>query len=319
MSSTTHLAKASLGLCVIIPTIGRTSIYSLVEDILIDARQSNIVNVKVIVALNGDANLELNDSKVHVDRLSRSHLGVARVVNASLRKIKQNDLTWTIADDERWLLGKFNADLSLWESHLEMQDNGIFLPLCRYEDAFGATIRPKIGFKNDESISNYLYGKKSILRNHRFMTLSGAFALRDVWLKINFPEDMNTREDIEYMIRQQELGTNFIQSNYLSVNINVDLTRGNSREMDLESTKQWINKRLNSHQICNFISGTLCKPIAASGNFFRIFVFLICPQNVFRDLNLSLLQKMKIVSHFCGWFVFAVVNAIIRKRTRKND
>ena len=246
---------------VVIPSLGRTSLGDLVDQIKRDERDSGI-SVEIFIALNGSIPETMRLSQVEILHISDKPVGVATAVNLALSQIGDG-LVWTIADDETWLPGKFRADLL---SIGNLNSNSILLPSSVFNDEFGELIRPKIPFKNDEKILDYLYAHVHLGRNPRYISLSGACALRTTWRNVNFPEGRQTREDIDYLYLQERNGCQFVQSLDITVGINVELARGAKREQNATEAIAWANERLTDKQKIGFIGCAWVKPLVYSRN-----------------------------------------------------
>jgi len=244
---------------VVIPSLGRISLGNLVDEIKKDERDSGI-SVQIFVALNGSIPEDLNLSQVEILRISDKPVGVATAVNSALSQIGDG-LVWTIADDETWLPGKFRADLL---SISNLNSNSILLPSSVFKDEFGESIRPKIPLKHDEKILDYLYSHIHLGRNPRYISLSGACALRSTWRNVIFPEGKQTREDIEYLYLQERNGCHFVQSLDITVGINVELARGAKREQNAVEAIGWANEWLTDRQKIGFIGCAWVKPLVYS-------------------------------------------------------
>jgi hypothetical protein len=246
---------------VVIPSLGRISLGDLVDQIKRDEQDSGI-SVQIFVALNGSMPEDLNLSQVEILRISDKPVGVATAVNSALSQIGDG-LVWTIADDETWLPGKFRADLLLISN---LNSNSILLPSSVFNDEFGESIRPKIPLKCDEKILDYLYAHIHLGRNPRYISLSGACALRSTWMNVRFPEGKQTREDIEYLYLQERNGCHFVQSLEITVGINVELARGAKREQNALEAIGWANEWLTNRQKIGFIGCAWVKPLVYSRN-----------------------------------------------------
>ncbi len=246
---------------VIIPSIGRNSLVDLVEQIKVDERDSGI-DAEIFVALNGILPSGLEFENVHILNISKDPIGVAAAMNSALNKV-HDGLVWTIADDETWKVGKFRSDL---ESIRDLEGNWILLPSSIFNDELGKAIRPRIRLKEGERLLDYLYGHIHFLRNPRYISLSGACAKRSTWLNVKFSETMQTREDIDYVYRQEMLGCKFVQSTKVTVGINVKLERGAIREQGAAEAYSWATERLTRKQRVGFIGCAWVKPLVYSGN-----------------------------------------------------
>jgi hypothetical protein len=246
---------------VVIPSLGRISLGDLVDQIKKDERDSGI-SVQIFVALNGSIPEDMNLNQVEILRISDKPVGVATAVNLALSQI-EDGLVWTIADDETWLPGKFRADLLAISN---LNSNSILLPSSVFNDEFGESIRPKIPLKCDEKILDYLYAHIHLGRNPRYISLSGACALRSTWRNVSFPEGKQTREDIEYLFLQERNGCRFIQSLDITVGINVELARGAKREQIALEAIGWANEWLTDRQKIGFIGCAWVKPLVYSRN-----------------------------------------------------
>lgn len=247
---------------VLIPTVGRSSLLDLVSAIQKDLDYSDI-KARIVIALNGEMEVSLDTLNVEVLKISEFPIGVGATVNRAL-KFFDRHFVWTIADDEEWLLGKFMKDLKYLS---QIEKGAILFPKILYKDQFGETIRPIIPKNVDISIAKYLFGNRHFLRNKNFITMSGAFALAETWRKIPFSESMSTREDIDYLIKQEASGTSFLQSDSVTVVANIDLARGVIRETNFDETFDWIYVNLVRRQQLNFLVSIWPKPIASQSNF----------------------------------------------------
>ena len=295
---------------VVIPSLGRISLGDLVDQIKKDERDSGI-SVQIFVALNGSIPEDMNLNQVEILRISDKPVGVATAVNLALSQI-EDGLVWTIADDETWLLGKFRADLL---SISNLNSNSILLPSSVFNDEFGESIRPKIPLKSDEKILDYLYAHIHLGRNPRYISLSGACALRSTWRNVSFPEGKQTREDIEYLYLQERNGCHFIQSLDITVGINVELARGAKREQIALEAIGWANERLTDRQKIGFIGCAWVKPLVYSRNTveMRKMKKLVNSRMEFPRL----IDRIRVCLLLEYWIIVATILSAVSRKNRK--
>jgi len=295
---------------VVIPSLGRISLGDLVDQIKKDERDSGI-SVQIFVALNGSIPEDMNLSQVEILRISDKPVGVATAVNSALSQI-EDGLVWTIADDETWLPGKFRADLLAISN---LNSNSILLPSSVFNDEFGESIRPKIPLKYDEKILDYLYAHIHLGRNPRYISLSGACALRSTWRNVSFPEGKQTREDIEYLYLQERNGCHFIQSLDITVGINVELARGAKREQIALEAIGWANERLTDRQKIGFIGCAWVKPLVYSRNTveMRKMKKLVNSRMEFPRL----IDRIRVCLLLEYWIIVATILSAVSRKNRK--
>jgi len=295
---------------VVIPSLGRISLGDLVDQIKKDERDSGIC-VQIFVALNGSIPEDMNLNQVEILRISDKPVGVATAVNLALSQI-EDGLVWTIADDETWLPGKFRADLLAISN---LNSNSILLPSSVFNDEFGESIRPKIPLKYDEKILDYLYAHIHLGRNPRYISLSGACALRSTWRNVSFPEGKQTREDIEYLYLQERNGCRFIQSSDITVGINVELARGAKREQIALEAICWANERLTDRQKIGFIGCAWVKPLVYSRNTveMRKMKKLVNSRMEFPRL----IDRIRVCLLLEYWIIVATILSAVSRKNRK--
>lgn len=246
---------------VIIPTVGRQSLVKLVEEIKRDSASSKI-DIGIYIAKNGTLPRELDTDLLNILNYGSSPIGVGAAVNLALTEVPEG-VVWTIADDENWLTGKIESDVEKF-SRLEM--NSILLPRSLFIDEIGTVVRPKVPLSDDEAILDYLYSHIHFGRNPRYVSLSGACAMKTTWDEVKFPENMKIREDIDYLYFQELRGCKLVQNDQVTVQINVELSRGALREQNAFEALEWANIRLNNNQRVGFLGCGWVKPLAYSGN-----------------------------------------------------
>jgi hypothetical protein len=246
---------------VIIPTVGRSSLVKLVEEIKRDSALSK-VDVGIYVAKNGTLPKELDADLLNILNYGSSPIGVGAAVNMALNEVPEG-LVWTIADDENWLVGKIASDV---EKFFSLEMNSILLPRSLFIDEIGTVVRPKVLLSDGEAILDYLYTHIHFGRNPRYASLSGACALKSTWGQVKFPEDMKIREDIDYLYFQELRGCKIVQSDQVTVQINVKLARGALREQNALEALEWARTRLSNKQRVGFLGCGWVKPLAYAGN-----------------------------------------------------
>jgi hypothetical protein len=246
---------------VLIPTVGRDTLKVNINSIIQDALDSDLIPI-VYLALNGNLSNEIRQMEfVKVIDVSDKPFGISNTLNKALKLIKPG-LLWTIADDDIWMPGKFKTDL---EALQNAGSSTLLLPRCIFTDGIKSGIRPKIP-PIGEGVVDYLFGHFSFLRNPRYITMSGACAQVEFWSRILFP-NMESREDITYLLEQEKLGVNFVQPSIPTVKIYINHSRTINRDASFEATKKWMNKYLSPNQTMKFLSCAYAKPYASNGEF----------------------------------------------------
>ena len=296
---------------VLIPSIGRSSLSEITSDINNDSCNSGL-RVQIYLALNGSMTVKAPQNSVKVLNISDKPIGVAETVNRALKMIP-NGVTWTIADDERWLNGKFLSDL---DEISKLGTNFILLPKSIFEDELGKSVRPRIPIRSNESVYNYLFGKPSIGRNKRYISLSGACAYTPVWRSVKFPEGLSTREDIEYLRLQQMLGCTLVQSAYTTVKINVSLSRSAKREIDPLDALTWAVGNLSKKEFIGFIGGSWSKPLVYTSNSRALFnmISLIAKDS---SMDIGFLVKVATNCLLIFWLIIIHILKFSLKYRRK--
>lgn len=247
---------------VVIPTTGRPSLIDNIQRILADADRSS-VQVSIIVALNGSLERSLpSDDRVKLLQVSKEPCGVSRAVNAGIASAPQLGLMWTMADDDKWLAGKFRHDIEFLN---KKAGKCLLLPRAFLRDEAGTACRPKRPIGEGEPIFDYLYGKRVWLRNPNFVTLSGSVALAEIWKAFPFPAS-TVREDIELLKTIQEQGISICHGYEPTVQLEVSLRRSSDRDNAMDAL-QWSRKLSSSQLQYAFICGAWGKTAAAAGNF----------------------------------------------------
>jgi|688.fasta_scaffold201263_1 hypothetical protein len=286
-------------LVVVIPTIGRDSLKKLVEQILNDAK-SNSLEVKIYIALNGTLETQIFDSEnLSVLNISKVPIGVGETVNRALALVPDS-MIWTIADDEDWLPGKFNHDLSIM---MATNPPEILSPKAYVTDETGMRVRPAkvIG---DEEIIDYLYSHIHFGKNPRYFTLSGACATREVWMRAAFPSDMSSREDISYLKTQAELQTIFKHGQIPTVGINISLERSANRDQNCAEPLSWACENLDTKQLVGFLGCSWPKPHVQTGNFQVIQEMIRMALEI---VEIPKLAKLKVALLLSYWSVISII------------
>lgn len=250
-----------MNLSVVIPSIGRESLVSLCNDIIVDAGVTGI-DVHIFIALNGTLPSDFAQIRgVTILEVSRVPCGVSRAVNEAMMVVPEG-WVWTIADDESWLPGKFRNDLQeLSAQSLET----LLLPSLYYVDFVNVSpiVRPRRYPRAEEKIDHYLYGKPSFGRNTRYVSLSGSVAPRSVWLRFPFRE-VAVREDIEFLIAAQRGGVSLVFSRIPTVQVDAKHLRGLTRDPAQEAFG-WCQAHLSGWSQVWFIASIWTKPFVWFG------------------------------------------------------
>lgn len=283
----------------VIPTVGRDSLKKLIDQILSDAK-SNSLDVMIFIALNGTLETQIFDSEnLSVLKISKEPIGVGETVNRALALVPDS-MVWTIADDEDWLPGKFNHDLSIMMANNPPE---ILSPIAYVTDETGMRVRPAqvIG---DEGIIDYLYSHIHFGKNPRYFTLSGACATRKVWMRVAFPSDMSSREDISYLKTQGELNTIFKHGQTPTVGINISLERSANRDQNCAEPLFWACKNLDTKQLVGFLGCSWPKPHVQTGNFQVIQEMILMALQM---LGIPKLAKFKVTLLLSYWCVISII------------
>lgn len=305
------MGNGQTGKWVVIPTIGRTNLELLISQILADASDS-LIDVKILVALNGSKNLDsLSSTQVQVARISEIPIGVAKTMNAALRMIPSG-LVWTIADDEEWCTGKFLSDLRDLSRDTAPD---ILSPIAFFQDELGIEIRPKTPIKPGEEILDYFYGKVSFGRNPNYFSLSGAVAEKETWTRVEFPEGLLSREDTLYLVEQERLGTTFGHASKPTVRIAIDLGRAVERDNNVSVVINWANSNLTDKQFIGLVGCAWCKPFVASRKTLKLLEMIIAISSQ-RNPKFSFSTRMKTIGLLVIWSLLSLlpINQIARIR-----
>lgn len=254
-------------LSVLIPTIGRHTLLPLVSEICRDAEISGGVveeSLKIFIALNGKLEFPAQTlpNRCVVLEVSNRPMGVGRAMNKAIDLVPDG-LVWTIADDERWHLGKLKRDL---DEFATLPTPSLLLPVVQYRDDLDSKVqrRPRIVIQaRDETVTEYLYGHLSLLRNPRYISLSGSLAERATWLQYPFGED-HVREDIVQLIRMDQGGVAILHASSQSVSVCTSSARSVQRDPAPEALL-WALTYLRGRQRGLFLGSTWPKPFIMSG------------------------------------------------------
>ena len=294
---------------VLIPTLGRPSLFDLVQQIAID-RDISQLDVEIVVALNGESVAFLENQEITLLHLSNQPMGVGAAVNKALLQVDEG-WVWTIADDENWLPGKFRSDLG----HIsKLPECSILMPTSNFVDEIGKSKRPRIPIGKGEKVFDYLYSHLHFARSPRYISLSGACALRKTWISAKFPESMQTREDIEYLALQEEIGCKFVHNEQVTVGINVLLSRGALREQNALEALKWAEMRLTEKQRVGFIGCSWVKPLVFSGNRSELRDMLVLINS--GESSLSLLNRYKLHLLLRYWSIVSICLQLFTNRSQ---
>ena len=290
---------------VVIPTVGRDSINSLIQQIQSDAKSASL-DIEIFIALNGTLEKSIVFSgNVSLLEISNIPIGVGETVNRALELVPES-LVWTIADDEDWLIGKFSHDLMIM---MGVNPPEILSPIAHVADELGMRIRPTktIG---DENIIDYLYSNVHLGRNPRYFTLSGACASRDVWTRVAFPSNMQSREDTSYLKAQAELGTIFRHGGLPTVKVNTSLKRSANRDEDTDEAFFWAHKNLSKRQFVGFLGCSWPKPHVQTGNLLVIQKMI---KKITKVKGISVIVKTKTSLLLFYWLLVAIARNVYGK------
>lgn len=300
-----------MSLSVVIPTVGRQSLLKLVEEIIDDSKCAAI-EVEIYVALNGVFNERtLLPEQVKILEISDKAIGVGRTMNEAVRMVPSG-IVWTIADDENWLPGKFLHDLGIMNRD-DAPD--ILSPIAILTDEVSSRIRPRKKIKNND-VASYLFSKFHFGANPTYLTLSGACAEKEVWLREQFPTDLLSREDIVYLLNQAKKLTTFSHGNVPTVKINISLERSAKRDTSNRDSIVWAKNNLNQNQISVFLGCIWPKPHVLTGNY-KILLKMLAIQS--KDVEISRKARVQISMSLIYWTMVALVfvsRSFMRDRKR---
>ncbi len=277
-----HLEKK---LTIIIPSIGRVSVEKLLHMISKDSLLSK-KSIRIIIALNGHQEFKVVNPDVEICNLGADRIGFSEAVNRVINLVK-TPFTCIVADDDVWLLGKLEHDLSC------LIQNDVVLASYNFVDNLGAARRPRTLYNGDKRPSEFLFEKFSFFRSKRYISISGV-ALRTEILKRNhFDSTLFVREDIEWLDRIYDNGIQIRQSASATMGLNVDLGRAANRE-DSNSLRLWVDilaKNSGYSCVLNFLSGAALKPHVVMRNKKMIDLVtsaaaISLPKNMFRIYQL---------------------------------
>ena len=290
---------------VIIPTVGRNSVNKLIQQIQTDAKYASL-DIEIYVALNGTLEKPIAISEnVSTLEISKTPIGVGETVNKALTLVPES-LVWTIADDEDWLIGKFNHDIQIM---LGPDSPDILSPIAYTEDELGKSVRPTKTIRA-ENVIDYLYANIHFGRNQRYFTLSGACANRDVWKRVAFPSNLQSREDTSYLKAQAELNTVFRHGEKPTVRINTSLKRSAYRDEDTADALFWALKNLTSRQFVGFLGCSWPKPHVLNGNFCVIQEMIT---KVIKINEVSVIARTRTTLLLMYWLSISLVRKISEK------
>ncbi len=191
-------------LTVLIPTIGRESIASVLDEI---SREDSIL---VIILAHGKLAYS-KTIKFTVPGLVQviecdENLSLSELCNIGLKEVASKYFGF-FSDDDTWLNHKSKKLIEILENNLEISI------------AIGSTIekvgkkqrkRPSVLLDNNQNIFEYLYGSSSLLKNRKYLGLQDAIIRSGSYP--NFRTNSNVYEDIIWLSDAQLMGHQIICS-----------------------------------------------------------------------------------------------------------
>lgn len=283
-------------LTILIPSIGRSRVTELIDEITRDALDSNVA-IHIIVALNGHQQFKVNNENVRVFDLGQKKIGFSAAVNSVVPFIKTKYVC-IVADDDSWQIGKLAHDLAL------LNDHELVLASYLFIDNIGTSIRPKSLYLGNIPPSQFLYEKFSFARSKRYISISGMSLFTDILRQNAFDSTLLIREDIEWLDRVYKKGHRMLQSNEKTMILSVDLKRANGRET-IESLNNWadtLRKNYGDKWVRNFLSGAAIKPFIFVDDFstVKIITEVAMSKLKARDQVVFLLRKAVWLSIWLG-------------------
>lgn len=255
-----HVDARESNLTILIPTIGRSSVTNLIDEILKDALGSNLT-IRIILALNGRQEFVINSEDVVVHDLGYNKIGFSAAINSVIPVI-ETEYVCIVADDDSWIMGKLAHDLAALNNHEVVLASYMFI------DNFSSTVRPKSLYPGTIPPSKFLYEKFSFGRSRRYISISGMTLTTELLRQNPFDCTLLIREDIEWLDRIFKRGFHIQQSNTVTMMLNVDLRRATGRET-FDSLNNWadtLKHDYGSKWVRNFLSGAAIKPFILADN-----------------------------------------------------
>lgn len=207
---------------VIIPTIGRDSVFDALDSVY---KQSVSVN-EVIVCYDGD-DFYLFSKKIEKFKLERSediiliNVGPFSGGNVARQRGIDNSNCKYVAlldDDDLWLDNHI-ADLIQFTYY---NDNELMLASCfaKVESSSNSSFTlPGRPISDNESLSDYLFKVRGLVLTCGFVQSSLLLFSKELALKIPFNQTLKFHQDIDWLLRldQSQINFRYFQSNKVSV------------------------------------------------------------------------------------------------------
>jgi hypothetical protein len=209
-------------LTVLIPSIGRTSIKSAIEGILV----SN--NNQIIILAHGK---EAYAKLLSWNRLSRvkvleceESLSISDLCNIGLKHVSSEFFTF-FSDDDIWSLGKSEA---LIETLNDNPKADIAVGRTEEIQQLKKRIRPNVLICPNEPVLEYLYGQPVFLSNKKYLALQDAVMRKGRYPQ--FRSGLNVYEDILWLADSQKMGRQIHGINKIVSAKYPSLKRSNDRQ-----------------------------------------------------------------------------------------
>jgi hypothetical protein len=219
---------------VLIPSLGRESIYNVIRQIEGDSKTFN--NIEILIMAHGEhalRNIALIKTNLQIKViLVDKKLALSDVCNEGLIRAKGEFICW-FSDDDDWLEGKF---LKLFENIKLHPGYDVYIGQSKVRNR----IRPTVGIQEPETIFSYLYGKKVLLGHYNFLGLVNS-AVKNRKNIPRFRKNISVFEDILWLSDLKNSGNRFFQIYEVFSKFNPLYERSNQRQ-DIDSIKSLYNE-----------------------------------------------------------------------------
>jgi glycosyltransferase involved in cell wall biosynthesis len=186
---------------VIIPTNGRDEIVRAIESVI---NQTLPPSEIIVIGHNISKDIDLFKGN-NLLRIIRTDIKQTSSKNrADGTALVQSPFICFLDDDDYWLNGKMEKQTELIDN-----DNDKIIISCRsfIHSPFGEFVWPRKLIGHDESISEYLFGKISIIPGERYFQTSGLFMKTKVARLIGWSE--SDHDDLDFLLSAHRIGVRF--------------------------------------------------------------------------------------------------------------
>jgi glycosyltransferase involved in cell wall biosynthesis len=235
---------------VVIPTLNRPH---LVVRAVRSALAQTLDAIEVIIVVDGPDEVtiqvlrQIDDARVRVKPLPL-HVGLGKARNAGVGEARSRWVAF-LDDDDEWFPQKLEAQLHT------AQQSAYRCPIvsCRMivRTEIGDVIWPKRFPRPNESMSEYLFCRRSVFSGEGIIGANTIFAMKDLLQTVPFRRELQRHEDMDWLLRattQDGVGVQFVPLREPLVIWHREETHNSmSRRTDWRYSLTWINE--NKHMV----------------------------------------------------------------------